>query len=214
MCKRTCLRPLLRYTCHCLHIRLSNVPSDFGSPTFPLAHSLSACVQWSLVEPLMSSLNTLHRARVVGPPAKTESRHKHWSLSDLPPIAALLCATKFICNLCYQPLFVHACVCISVVICLEEQVTFWRWVLWEWVLTLCIFNHFYEPMFPVFTARTNVVSTLVALSCLRQHTESGKPRILPQMFWVSVDCNKQTVALGTIFSAYSFLKIPFFCHSS
>lgn len=120
------VRPVIVCTYVCLLSHQISV-----SPTLPLAHSFSACVQWALVEPLMSSLNTLHRARVVGPPAKTESRHKHWSLSDLPPIAALLCAMKFICNLCYQPLFVHACVYGSVVICLDEQVIFCRWVLWE-----------------------------------------------------------------------------------
>lgn len=134
-CKCACLHFLTATFLVILVIVCTDVCLTFHqisvSPTPPLAQFLSACVQWSLVEPLVSSLNTLHRARVVGPPAKTESRHKHSSLSDLPPIAALLCAMKFICNLRYQPRFQHACVCLSVVIRPDEQVTFWRWALWE-----------------------------------------------------------------------------------
>lgn len=68
-------------------------------------------------------------------------------------------------------------------------------------------------MFPLFTDRTNTVSTLAALRGLRQHAAAEKLSVLPQMFSVSVDCNKQAVALGTIFRADGFLRIPFFCHA-
>lgn len=37
-----------------------------------------------------------------------------------------------------------------------------------WVVTLCFFNRFYEPTFPVFADATNGASTLAALRCLRQ----------------------------------------------
>lgn len=160
------------------------------SRTPPLAQSLPACVQWSPAEPLMSSLNSQCRARVAGPPGKTGSRHKHLSLSDPASIAALLCAMKFICHLCYRPLFVLA----PVRLCICGSSSWQTGDILEpsavgiWVVALRVFDHFSEPLFPVFTDRTNV-STLAALGCLRQHTESETPRALSQMFWVSVGHN-------------------------
>lgn len=120
---------------------------------------------------------------------------------------------SFMCHEFYlyfmSPAFVWACMCLCICGYLS-----WRTgdAVRMWVIMLCIVNHFSEPMFPVYADRTNV-STLAALCCLRQHTESEKPCVLPQMFWVCVDCNKQTVALGTIFSAYGILRILCFRHA-
>lgn len=74
-CKSTCL-PFLPATVSvtfiivCTHV-CPAFHQVWVSPMPPLAQSLPPCVQWSLVEPLMSSLNSQHRAKVVGPPAKT-----------------------------------------------------------------------------------------------------------------------------------------------
>lgn len=157
-----------------------------------------------------------HSAQSHGGWASSKNRVQTQTLKPQWPASH---SCSFMCHESHLQFMLAASVCACVCLCTCGYLS-WRTgdilevsAVRMWFITLCVFNRFCEPMFPLFADRTNIVSALAALRGLRQHAASEKLRVLPQMFSVSVDCNKQAVALGTIFRADGFRRIPFFCQA-